>query len=184
MRVHVCYVYQTVCVSACVPEFASVTKWLWTCMPVSVHISVCVCMCMCVVCFNMSTTCGNLIIWNWNMCSCLCLSSLAPPLSFSSFLLLSLLDNSNKFGRSGYTPWYNMPASPFPPLFSLIWSSFSCPFHITALSQQQTVSHEHEETHAQQTHTDTDGEWDRLHAHVCLCRPLRLLTFSIFAHIK
>lgn len=119
MRVHVCYVYQTVCVSACVPEFASVTKWLWTCMPVSVHISVCVCMCMCVVCFNMSTTCGNLIIWNWNMCSCLCLSSLAPPLSFSSFLLLSLLDNSNKFGRSGYTPWYNMPASPFfPPVFS------------------------------------------------------------------
>lgn len=41
---------------------------------------------VCVVCFNTSATCGNLSMWSWNMFSCLCLSSFAPPLFLSPFL--------------------------------------------------------------------------------------------------
>lgn len=103
--------------------------WVCICYQVAVDLNanVCAYACVCVVCFNMSATCGNLIIWKWNMCSCLCLSSPAPPRSFSSFLCPSFFDSSNKFGRSGYTRWY-MPTSPcISAFFKSFFFSFFCP---------------------------------------------------------
>lgn len=67
--VRLCYVYQTVCVSACVHGFPR------GCESTCVH--------MCVVCFNASATCGNLKLWGWNRLPCWGLFSVVP--SFSAF---------------------------------------------------------------------------------------------------
>lgn len=69
VRVRLCYVYQTVCVSACVHGFPC------GCESTCVHV--------CIVCFNASATCGNLKLWGWNRLPCWGLFSVVP--SFSAF---------------------------------------------------------------------------------------------------
>ena len=163
----------------CLSHYLCFCTCAWVCIcyqaAADLNANVCAYACVCVVCFNMSATCGNLIIWKWNMCSCLCLSNPAPPRSFSSFLCPSFFDSSNKFGRSGYTRWY-MPTSPCISFFSKSPSSFFCPKILCCTSRQflrnmRTDTH----THAAVEHNPCTH---------CLCRPLRLLTFSSFAHIK
>lgn len=103
VRLYFCYVYQTVCVSACVHGFPR------GCESACVHV--------CVVCLNASATCGNLELRSWKPLRCWGLFSVVP--SFSAFFSFCVFDSSNKLTRLGYSPQYK---AVFP-----FFCSFSCP---------------------------------------------------------
>lgn len=107
-RVCLCYVYQTVCVSACVHGFPRGSKSTY------VHV--------CVVCFNASATCGNLKLWGWNRLPRWGLFSVVPSFSAFFFLPPSASDSSNKLSRLGYSPQYK---AVFPFFCSLPCSVFT-----------------------------------------------------------
>lgn len=95
------------------------------------------------------------------MCSCLCLSSPAPPLSLS--LSLSLFSHSLTALISSVDQVTPLDTCQLLPVFLFSLLILSSPFlpisyTVNAMSHQQTLSHEHEDTD-----TYTKREWD-MHA--------------------
>lgn len=109
VRVRLCYVYQTVCVSACVHGFPC------GCESTCVHV--------CVVCFNAPATCGNLTL---DLEQAPVLGSVQRCAIFLCLFPPSASDSSNKLSRLGYSPQYKA-VFPFVCSFSLVLSSLS--FH-------------------------------------------------------
>lgn len=162
---------------ACVHALARLlclTRCLCFCMCAwALHLLPCGCgakcqrVCICAVCLNTSATCGNLIIWKWNMCSCLCLSSPASSRPFFNYFfkalfsvrhtltaLISLVDQVALLDACQLLPVL---------LFALILLSF-------AQNAVRPASWDKKDTVCACTH--------------CLWRHLRLLRFSNFCAYK